>query len=155
MDDASECLTRALNDLDAQCCHLADALRDLGKSHQAAEEALATFNDSLSDVRFSIDQVAGLAQKLWDELLRLADYCFSGACECPPGVLDRLRSAFTRLGYTIYGLPGEPVDHPAEFDIIALKPNGSTPRSVLEVIQIGLRCEDGSVRRRAKVVVSG
>lgn len=144
----------ALNELDNLADDLARSIEQVRQSGERALVDLATLRGAMSSTRTHIDLMATHAQKVWDELLRLADRC-AAVPDCPREILDLLAAAFERLGLTVFGLPGSVVDDMASIDLIARQAESSLPPdTVLQTLQVGLRNADGSVARPAKVVLS-
>lgn len=149
-------LTCSLNNLDNIGRDLVHALDDIRQSQDKMRTGLMSMLESFGDLRLTVENSAAESQAVWEEFLRVIDYCFTMP-ECPPCVLDVLRSALEHLGYTAFGLPGEIVTDMGSIDIIARQPEPTLQDKLVirQTVRVGLRRTDGNIIRYPKVTVAG
>jgi len=146
--------TYVLNDIENRLAGLSESLKNLRASLEACHGQIASLRDALCEARLSLDEELGKSSLRWQEMLRLADRC-AMMPECPREICELVKSAFDRMGFTVYGLPGEPADDLASLEIVARQGGMGKPGTILQTLEVGLRQSDGRIVRYPRVVVAG
>jgi hypothetical protein len=155
MDIDLEKLTYYVNSLENCGKQLAKSVDEMDRSRGKTRDDLFSLLEALGDLRSTMDNVIDQMHAVWEGFLQVADQCCSMA-NCPRNVLDIFVSAFDRMGYKAYGLPGNVVEDIGSVEIVAKHDEATQAAgTVLQTLQVGLRRKDGSIARYPKVTVSG
>jgi len=155
MREESEHLSYSLNTLDGLGQQLAQALSQIYQGHDTAQQIVGSLLDAVADVRLGLDRVVNQSTQVWNGLLYVADRSLTTTDSCPSHIRELFETAFSQLGYSIFGLPGCEIDVLENYEVVGSQGSpGSIPVSIVQTLQIGLRSTDGTITRFPRVVVS-